>query len=96
MPIASVAWNGARLVPIMALECGCTSPITITTNTLTRNTAAGSISSLADSAIPNMLTDRQQRQADQRDEQQMVRRVTGNTLPRLAAPAARLTATVST
>ncbi len=62
---------------------------------LTRNTAVGSTSSFADSVIPNMLT-AVRISSPIRDTRSRWCESDGNTLPRLAAPAARLTATVST
>jgi hypothetical protein len=51
------AWvPGARLLPMIASLWEWTSPITIVVRTLTMKIAAGNSSSLADSAIPNMLT----------------------------------------
>jgi len=93
-PTVSVAGNSIG-VPMCATGCDRSAPTRIVARMLTMNTTVGSISALADSAIPNMFT---------------VVRITsptsvtssrwlaspGNTLPRLAAPAARLTATVST
>ena len=79
-----------------ATGCEWNGPTTITASMLTMNTAVGSISSFADSAIPNMLIAVRITSADQRDTSSRWCASAGNTLPRLAAPAARLTATVST
>ena len=54
MPSASVALIGIG-VPIVATGREWNGPTMITAKTLTRNTAAGSSNTLADSAIPNML-----------------------------------------
>ena len=82
-------------MPIWATGCERNRPTTIVANTLTRNSAAGPIRSLADSLIPNMLiTVRISSPASETGSRWCESE--GNTLPRLAAPAARLTATVST
>ena len=62
---------------------------------LTMKISVGSISSRADSAIPNMLTT-VRTASPTSDTSSRWCASPGNTLPRLAAPAARLTATVST
>ncbi len=94
IPTVSVAPSGI-LVPITATGCGRSAPTTIVARMLRMKIAVGSISSLADSAIPNMFT------AVRISNPAMLMRrrwleSDGKTLPRLAAPAARLTATVST
>ena len=64
----------SRLVPITATGWEWNGPTTITARMLTMKTSGRArISSRADSAIPNMLTARQQRQPDQRDREQVVR-----------------------
>ena len=59
------------------------------------NTAVGSISNLADSVMPNMFTVASSA-SPASDASSRWCESAGKTLPRLAAPAARLTATVST
>ena len=72
-----------------------TSPITIVASMLRMKTPAGKISTLADSLIPNMLTAVSSATPITETSSRWWANP-GNTLPRLAAPAARLTATVST
>ena len=94
IPTVSVAPTGI-LDPITATGCGRSAPTTIVARMLTTKIAVGSASSLADSAIPNMFT----AVRISSPTRVMASRwcdSDGNTLPRLAAPAARLTATVST
>jgi len=62
---------------------------------LTMNTAVGTIRSFADSAMPNMFTAVSKARPTRLTSNRWCASA-GNTLPRLAAPAARLTATVST
>ena len=95
IPSDSSTGNGAGCVPITATGWEWNAPTTITARMLTMNTAVGSISSLADSAIPNMLT-AVSSASPISDTSSRWCASAGNTLPRLAAPAARLTATVST
>ena len=82
-------------MPITATGWERNDPTTITARMLTMNTAVGSISTLADSAIPNMFTAVSSASPISDTSSRWCERA-GNTLPRLAAPAARLTATVST
>ena len=82
-------------VPTTATGCEWNAPSTITASVLTMNTAVGSNSSRADSAIPNMLTAVSSASPTSETSSRWCESA-GNTLPRLAAPAARLTATVST
>ena len=95
IPNASVALNGSMLVPITALVCGLTKPTMITAKMLTRNTANGTRSRLADSVIPNMFTAVNSTSPIRATSSRWWAN-DGNTLPSEAAPAARLTATVST
>ena len=95
IPTASVAWIGS-LVPITRHRMRMERPRRSAARTmLTRNTAVGGIRNFADSVIPNMFIavriTSPIRQTGSRwcDSD-------GNTLARLAAPAARLTATVRT
>ncbi len=86
---------GVSRVPITACTCGRTKPSAIIARIASRNTNVGPISSLADSVIPNMLT-AVRIASPTSDTSSMWLARPGNTLARLAAPAARLTATVST
>ena len=56
IPSAVVGRIGPRLEPIRATGWAWNGPTMITARTLTTNTAAGSMRSFADSAIPNMFT----------------------------------------
>jgi len=94
LPSASVIFGTSRR-PIVACSPGWTKPTTITANMLRMNTAAGTMSSLADSLIPNMLIPVSTTRPPSDTSRRWPARP-GKTLPRLAAPAARLTATVST
>ena len=92
----TVAVTGKRSgEPITATGCERKGPTTITAKTLRMNTSVGSNRKRADSAMPNMLS----AVSSSRPIRQTASRwcdSAGKTLPRLAAPAARLTATVST
>ena len=87
--------NGPSGVPMRATGWGWNAPTTIVARMLTTKMTAGISSSLADSAIPNMFTAVRITSAISDTSSRWCARP-GNTLPRLAAPAARLTATVST
>jgi len=95
IPIASLAWKGARVRPMCAWVWELTSPITITATVLTTNRSAGAISRRSDSVIPNMLTAVSRTRPTTETSSRWLDSA-GKALPRLAAPAARLTATVST
>ncbi len=95
IPSAVVGWIGPRFEPMRATGWGWNAPTTIVARMLTMKTAVGAISSFADSAMPNMLTAvSSARPASETSSRWCAS--AGKTLPRLAAPAARLTATVST
>ena len=83
------------MVPITALGWGWMAPTTITARVEMTNTAAGSIKSLADSEIPNMFTIVSSARPMSATAKRWCER-DGKMLPRLAAPTARLTATVKT
>ena len=91
---ASVAGN-VSFVPTTATGLEWNAPTMIVMKMLTRKIAVGSTSSLADSWIPNMLTTVRISSPIKVTGSRWCARP-GNTLARLAAPAARLTATVST
>ena len=87
-----VAWIGIG-VPIWATGWGWNGPTMRTAKMLTMNTSVGSIRNRADSVIPTRLI----AVSSTSPTRQIASRSCaspGNTLARLAAPAARLTATV--
>jgi hypothetical protein len=89
-----VAEIGPRSVPM----CGVrkwNAPMTMIANMLMTNTAIGSIRSRADSAIPNRLTNVRTTSPTSETSSRWSASA-GKALPTAAAPAARLTATVST
>ena len=94
IPSVSVAGN-VSLVPIIATGWDRSAPTTIVAKMLIRNRKVGATSSRADSWIPNMFTTVSIRSPAMLTNSRWCERP-GNTLPRLAAPADRLTATVST
>ncbi|SIL91241.1 Uncharacterised protein [Mycobacteroides abscessus subsp. abscessus] len=95
IPSALTGSTGPSSLPMTATGVECVKPNTITARMQAMNSSVGSISTLADSLMPiRLITVSIANPINVMDNRCGAR--TGKALARLAAPAARLTATVNT